>query len=128
VRTPPQALRAGDTPYFGVTRLLPPPDRLAGRAEREAEEKRGRKSGQWPRPVPSTTSCGPRWRRINRRRVARLIHVHHIAGRHLRGRKRTMVADRTVPPAPDLMNRDFTAKALNTRRCGDVTYLAVAAT
>jgi transposase InsO family protein len=68
-----------------------------------------------------------RGRRINRKRVTRLMRINHIVGRHLRKRKRTAIADRTAPPAPDLVMRDFTADTLNTRWCGDITYVAVGA-
>lgn len=47
--------------------------------------------------------------------MTRLTRINHVIGRHLRRRKRTSVADKTAPPAPDLMMRDFTAKALNTK-------------
>lgn len=53
--------------------------------------------------------------KINRKQVARLMRINHVIGRHLRRRKRTTVADKTAPPAPDLMMRDFTAKARCTR-------------
>ncbi|KAB1984171.1 DDE-type integrase/transposase/recombinase [Streptomyces triticiradicis] len=43
-------------------------------------------------------------------------------------KKRTTIADRTAPPAPDLVTRDFTADTLNTRWCGDITYVAVGTT
>ncbi|WP_108934770.1 IS3 family transposase [Streptomyces ardesiacus] len=66
-----------------------------------------------------------RGRKVNRKRVARLMRVNHIVGRHLRRKKRTTIADRTAPPAPDLVMRDFTATALNSRWCGDITYVAV---
>ncbi|MCX4633034.1 IS3 family transposase [Streptomyces sp. NBC_01443] len=66
-----------------------------------------------------------RGRRINRKRVTRLMRANDIVGRHLWKRKRTTVADRTAPPVPDLVMRDFTADRLNTRWCGDITYIAV---
>ncbi|MFF5160700.1 IS3 family transposase [Streptomyces sp. NPDC000348] len=69
-----------------------------------------------------------RGHRINRKRVTRLMRVNHIVGRHLRKKKRTTIADRTAPPAPDLVMRDFTADTLNTRWCGDITYIAVGTT
>lgn len=69
-----------------------------------------------------------RGRRINHKRVTRLMRINHIAGRHLRKKKRTTIADRTAPPVPDLVMRDFTADALNTRWCGDITYIAVGPT
>lgn len=55
------------------------------------------------------------------------MRINHIVGRRLRKRKRTTVADHTVPPAPDLVMRDFTADTLNTRWWGGITYIAVGA-
>ncbi len=69
-----------------------------------------------------------RGRRVNRKRVTRLMRVNHIVGRHLRRKKRTTIADRTASPVPDLVMRDFTATALNSKWCGDITYIAVGST
>ncbi|MFD0228131.1 IS3 family transposase [Streptomyces hirsutus] len=69
-----------------------------------------------------------RGRRINRKRVSRLMRINHIVGRHLRRKKRTTIQDRTAPPVPNLMMRDFTADVLNTKWCGDITYVAVGST
>jgi transposase InsO family protein len=64
-------------------------------------------------------------RSINRKRVARLMRCHDIAGLHLRRRKRTTIAGKTAAPVPDLLGRDFTADAPNIKWCGDITYLKV---
>ncbi len=64
-------------------------------------------------------------RRINRKRVARLMRRHGIAGLHLRRRRRTTIPDKTAAPAPDLLGRDFTAPEPNVKWCGDITYLRV---
>lgn len=69
-----------------------------------------------------------RGRRINRKRVTRLMRINHIVGRHLWRKKRTTIADGTAPPVPDPVMRDFTADTLNTRWCGDITYTAVGGT
>lgn len=69
-----------------------------------------------------------RGRRINRKCVTGLMRVNRIVGCHLRRRKRTTIADKTAPPVPDLMSRDFTAQSLNTKWCGDITYIAVGST
>ncbi|MFJ5532664.1 IS3 family transposase [Streptomyces sp. NPDC093261] len=69
-----------------------------------------------------------RGRKINRKRVTRLMRINQIVGRHLRRTKRTTIADKTAPPTPDLLMRDFTAKTLNARWCGDITYIAVGST
>ncbi|MFI1183613.1 IS3 family transposase [Streptomyces sp. NPDC020799] len=65
---------------------------------------------------------------VNRKRVERLMRVHGIEGRHLRRRKRTTVPDRLAPPAPDLVQRDFTAGRLDEKWCGDITYVQVGGT
>ncbi|MBY8820131.1 IS3 family transposase [Streptomyces cinereoruber] len=106
------------------------------RAERQAEEKRTvseiraihtEHHGAYGAPRVHA-ELRARGRRINRKRVTRLMRVNHIVGRHLRKKKRTTIADRSAPPAPDLVMRDFTADTLNTRWCGDITYIAVGAT
>lgn len=62
---------------------------------------------------------------VNRKRVERLMRRHGIAGRHLRRRRRTTVPDRLAPPAPDLVQRDFSAEQMNEKWCGDITYVQV---
>lgn len=64
---------------------------------------------------------------VNRKRVARLMRENGIAGRHLRRKKRTTVPDPVAPPAPDLVQRDFTARRLDEKWCGDITYVQVGA-
>ncbi|MER5347482.1 IS3 family transposase [Streptomyces mirabilis] len=61
---------------------------------------------------------------VNRKRVARLMRENGIVGRHLRGKKRTTVPDPVAPPAPD---RYFTARRLDEKWCGDITYVQVGA-
>ncbi|MFC5800869.1 IS3 family transposase [Streptomyces formicae] len=106
------------------------------RAERQAEEKRTvseiraihtEHHGAYGAPRVHA-ELRARGRKVNRKRVTRLMRINHIVGRHLRKKKRTTTADRTVPPAPDLVMRDFTAETLNTRWCGDITYIAVGPT
>ncbi|MER5228342.1 IS3 family transposase, partial [Streptomyces flaveus] len=65
---------------------------------------------------------------VNRKRVAMLMRKHHIVGRHLRRKRRTTIPDRLSPPAPDLLQRDFTARALDEKWCGDITYVQAGAT
>ncbi|MFF3501173.1 IS3 family transposase [Streptomyces sp. NPDC003247] len=62
---------------------------------------------------------------VNHKRVARLMRERGLAGRHLRRKARTTVADKSVPPAPDLVERAFEAPAPDVRWCGDITYLPV---
>lgn len=108
-------------------------------AERQAEEKRTVSEIRAIRVEHHGAYGAPRvhaelrarGRRINRWEyprlrgsVTRLIRINHVVGRHLQ-KKRTAIADRTAPPAPDLVMRDFTADTLNTRWCGNITYIAV---
>ncbi|MEJ3748694.1 IS3 family transposase [Actinomycetes bacterium KLBMP 9797] len=75
----------------------------------------------------TTVELRERGRRVNRKRVERLMRNRGIVGRHARRRRRTTITDRAVPPAPDLLSRDFTATNLDQRWCGDITYLRVGA-
>ncbi|MER6251959.1 IS3 family transposase [Streptomyces sp. NPDC001584] len=106
------------------------------RAERRAEEKRtvneiraihAEHQGAYGAPRVHA-ELRARGRSINRKRVTRLMRINHIVGRHLRRKKRTTIADMAAVPVPDLVMRDFTADALNTRWCGDITYIAVGST
>jgi transposase InsO family protein len=63
--------------------------------------------------------------RINHKRVARIMRTLGIEGVRLRRRHRTTVADPAAAKAPDLIGRDFTATAVNTKYVGDITYLPV---
>ena len=97
---------------------------------------RHRKPGSVREPAPGTETlsrswpgcghCVPDGDRVNHKRVARVMRGVGIAA---------------LPPAtpgqdhggrsgqsegPDLLNRDFTAEALNTRYVGDITYLPLA--
>ncbi|MDI3424370.1 IS3 family transposase [Streptomyces luteolus] len=60
-----------------------------------------------------------------RRRVARLMRAAGLAGRHRRRRQVTTVSDPRAAARPDLVVRDFApdAAALDTRWCGDITYV-----
>ncbi|GHB31638.1 transposase [Streptomyces chryseus] len=63
--------------------------------------------------------------RINHKRVARIMRTIGLEGVRLRRRHRTTVADPAAAQAPDLIGRDFTAAAVNTKYVGDITYLPV---
>ncbi len=102
------------------------------RAERRAEEKRtvseiraihAAHNGAYGAPRVHA-ELRARGRRLNRKRVSRLMRINHIVGRHLREKKRTTIADPAAPPAPDLVMCDFTADTLDTTWCGDITYVA----
>lgn len=65
------------------------------------------------------TACG-------RRRIARLMRVAGLTGRHRRRQHRTTVPDPRAATRPDLVLRDFRPdhSATDARWCGDITYLA----
>ncbi|MFI1488817.1 IS3 family transposase [Streptomyces sp. NPDC020747] len=61
--------------------------------------------------------------RINHKRVARVMQAIGIAGLRLRRKHHTTIADPAAAKASDLIGRDFTATAVNTKYVGDITYL-----
>jgi transposase InsO family protein len=66
-----------------------------------------------------------RGRRHSRKRVARLMRGAGIAGRTAKRWKKTTIADPAAAARADLIRRNFTADAsrINTRWCGDITYI-----
>jgi transposase InsO family protein len=64
-----------------------------------------------------------RGRRINRKRVERVMRQRHIVGITRRRRRSLTKQDTAAAPAPDLIGRDFTAQAPGQRLVGDITYL-----
>jgi transposase InsO family protein len=60
-----------------------------------------------------------------KKRVARLMRAAGLCGRTPRRWQRTTIPDPAAPVRADLVRRDFTvnAAAVNTRWCGDITYL-----
>ncbi|MFE9223012.1 IS3 family transposase [Streptomyces lavendulae] len=63
--------------------------------------------------------------RVNHKRVGRIMRKFGIAGLRLRKRQVTTVPEPSATPVPDLLGRDFTASAPNTKYVGDITYLPV---
>ncbi|MFF8867998.1 IS3 family transposase [Streptomyces sp. NPDC015139] len=61
-----------------------------------------------------------------RRRVARLMRQAGLSGRHRRRRHRTTIPDPHAANRPDLVLRNFQPDpaGLDTRWCGDITYIA----
>jgi len=62
--------------------------------------------------------------RVGKKRVARLmreLEIHGVSRR--RGRVRTTVPDKRAAPAPDLVNRDFTAAKPDQTWVADITYV-----
>lgn len=67
-----------------------------------------------------------RGRRVNRKRVERIMRQRGIVGRTRRRRRSLTKPDAAAVPAPDLIGRDFTAAAPGQRFVGDITYLPTA--
>jgi putative transposase len=63
--------------------------------------------------------------RHGRKRIARLLRTAGLHGRTPRRFKRTTIADPAAAARADLARRDFAvdAAAVNTRWCGDITYI-----
>lgn len=53
------------------------------------------------------------------------MRVRGIVGFHLRKKVRPTIPEPSATPVPDLLQRDFTATAPNTKYVGDITYLPV---
>jgi transposase InsO family protein len=66
-----------------------------------------------------------RGHRHARKRVARLMRAAGLCGRRPRRWKRTTIPDPAAAARADLIRRDFSvnAAAVNTRWCGDITYI-----
>jgi putative transposase len=65
-------------------------------------------------------------KRHSRKRVARLMRAQGLRGRAAKRWKKTTIPDPAAAARADQIRRDFTADAsrLNTRWCGDITYIA----
>lgn len=67
-----------------------------------------------------------RGRRVNRKRVERIMRQRGIVGLTRRRRRSLTKQDLAAAPAPDLVGRDFTAAAPGQRFVSDITYLPTA--
>ena len=61
--------------------------------------------------------------RVSRNRVARLMRQAGLAGVSRRRKRRTTKRDPGAEPAPDLVNRDFTASRPDELWVADITYI-----
>jgi transposase InsO family protein len=74
--------------------------------------------------VPRITAALRReGRRVNPKKVARLMAELGISGIHGRRKVKTTRRDPSATPAPDLVEREFTAEATDELWVGDVTYI-----
>nr|WP_107383000.1 IS3 family transposase [Streptomyces agglomeratus] len=80
--------------------------------------------GTYGRPRITAELC-EEGERVNHKRVGRVMRKFGIAGLRLRKRQVTTVPEPSATPVPDLLGRDFTASAPNTKYVGDITYLPV---
>lgn len=62
--------------------------------------------------------------RCSRKRVARLMAAAGLEGVHRRRAVKTTIRDRDAAPAPDLVNRTFSASAPNRLWVADITYVS----
>lgn len=65
-------------------------------------------------------------RRVNHKRVARVMREHELAGIRLRRRVKTTIPDQSGRRFADLIARDFSIGEPNRRYVGDITYLPIA--
>lgn len=61
--------------------------------------------------------------RCSEKRVCRLMRQLGIKGAHRRRYRKTTARNPEAAPAPDLMNRDFTASRPDQKYVGDITYI-----
>jgi putative transposase len=64
-----------------------------------------------------------RHRRINHKRVARLMRQNGLKSRRMKRRKVTTNSKHGLPVAPNLLNREFTAERPNTKWVSDITFV-----
>ena len=75
----------------------------------------------WPR---MTKELCARGHRVGKERVRRLMQQHGITARGRRKFVVTTDSKHSLPIAPDLLQRDFTADGPNTKWTSDITYIA----
>jgi len=94
---------------------------LAAQVKAVHEESKGRYGA--PRVHAQLRAQG---RRHSRKRVARVMRQSGLQGRAAKRWKKTTIPDPAAAARADKIRRDFTADAsrLNTRWCGDITYIA----
>jgi transposase InsO family protein len=91
----------------------------------EIREVHGESGGAYGSPRVTAELRG-KGRRVNEKRIARIMRTFSITGIRLRRRVRTTVLDPAASPVPDLFQRDFTATEPGRKYMGDITYLPLA--
>ena len=64
-----------------------------------------------------------RHRRVNHKRVARLMRKNGLKSKRVKHRRYTTHSKHGLPVAPNLLNREFTAQQPNTKWVSDITYV-----
>jgi len=88
----------------------------------EIREIHGKSRGAYGAPRV-TAVLRRRGRRINRKKVERIMRERDIRGITRRRRRSLTRADTKAAPSPDLVGRDFTAAEPGTKLVSDITYL-----
>jgi len=70
-----------------------------------------------------TAELARRGRRVNHKRVERLMRAHGIVGVHKPAKVRTTIPAEGAPPLPDLIGRRFDPGAPDVAWVGDITYV-----
>ncbi|MER6434479.1 IS3 family transposase [Streptomyces sp900105245] len=91
----------------------------------EIREVHGESGGAYGSPRV-TAELREKGRRVNEKRVARIMRTFSITGIRLRRRVRTTAPDPAASPVSDLFQRDFTATEPGRKYMGDITYLPLA--
>jgi putative transposase len=71
-----------------------------------------------------TVELGNRGRRVNRKRVERLVRVHGIVGVHKPAKVRTTIPVEEAAPLPDLVRRNFAPGRRDVAWVGDISDIA----
>jgi transposase InsO family protein len=96
---------------------------LAARIRAVHAEDPGNRAYGAPRVTAELSDGAPAERRVNHKRVARVMAANGIAGIRLRARVRTTIPEPAGQQVTDLLERHFTADAPNTAYVGDITHL-----
>ena len=109
-------------------------DRIGGPSRREAEDAQLTTTIEQVHEVSKGRYGAPRihaelrghGHRHGRKRIARLMRAAGVRGRAARRWRKTTIPDPAATARVDLIRRDFTADAaaINSRWCGDITYIA----
>ena len=121
-----ELLKVSRAAYYAA-RQGRPSDRARQDAELAAQVKtvHGESRGRYGAPrVHAQLRAQGRWH--SRKRVARLMREAGLKGRAAKRWKKTTIPDPAAAARADRIRRDFTADAskVNTRWCGDITYIA----